>query len=212
MKKLYCISGLGADRRMFGKLRLKNALLTSLPWPPNGPNDTIHTYAQKVSALIPDTKPIILGLSFGGMLAVEIARQRPVEKLFLISSAKTVDELPKPNPFILFLIRTGLLPAHIFNMPNRFVYKAFGAYTHDEKELISNILKDSDGHFMKWAFKALLYWDNVQRPENAIHIHGTADKIIPAANVRPDYWIEGGTHMMIYNRAAEVSRIIQAYL
>lgn len=212
MRKLYCISGLGADQRMFQRLAIDRVELMHLPWPAYEDRDTIYTYAQKVSALIPVDNPIILGLSFGGMLAVEIARQRPVAKLFLVSSAKTIDELPKPDRIVRFLIKNSLLPAAIFNTPNRFVYSAFGAYTKEEKKLISSILKDTDGHFMKWAFKALLHWDNTEQPASTIHIHGTDDKIIPAVNIHPDHWIQGGTHIMIYNRATEISIIIETYL
>ena len=32
--------------------------------------------------------------------------------------------------------------------------------------------------------------------------------ITPKATVKPDYWVEGGTHIMVYNRSADVNRII----
>jgi predicted phosphoribosyltransferase len=38
------------------------------------PNDTLQSYAIQLSAQIDTPKPIILGVSFGGMIAIEIAK------------------------------------------------------------------------------------------------------------------------------------------
>ena len=62
--------------------------------------------------------------------------------------------------------------------------------------------------FVRWSLKAVVLWNNTDYPPNIIHIHGTADNIIPPTNVKPDYWVEGGTHIMVYNRSADVNRII----
>ena len=212
MEKMYCISGLGADQRIFKRLSIKGIELVPLSWPPYDKHDEVSCYAQKISALIPDETPMILGLSFGGMLAVEIAKQRATKRIFLISSAKTQYELPKPSGLLKTLIKSNILPSGIFTMRSSFIYHAFGAETDDEKKLLSDILKDTDGHFMKWAFKALMSWHNTTFPDNIIHIHGTADKIIPPQNVKPNYWIEGGQHIMVYNRADEINKLIAANL
>lgn len=212
MKSIYCISGLGADQRMFQKLELPGVQLVPVKWPPFSPHDTIPSYAQKVSALIPDENPTIIGLSFGGMVAVEIAKIRPLHQLFLVSSAKAVTELPYPQGWMVMLIRFNLIPTKLINRPNEFVYKMFGAHTDDERALMKKIMEDTDGKFLKWALRAMLKWGNDTWPKDLIHIHGTADKMIPAANVHPTYWIEGGQHIMIYNRAAEVSALIHKNL
>ena len=97
-------------------------------------------------------------------------------------------------------------------MPNRFLFERFGAKTKEEKELLRAILEDTDPHFVKWAMNALLSWQNETVPGNITHIHGTADHIILPDNIKPDYWIAGGTHMMIYNRADEINKIINSNL
>jgi len=45
-----------------------------------------------------------------------------------------------------------------------------------------------------------------------IHIHGTHDRIISAEYVQPDYWIQDGTHMMIWNKAGEIAALIEKEL
>jgi pimeloyl-ACP methyl ester carboxylesterase len=212
VKPIYCISGLGADERIFKKLHINGHELKHISWPEFDRYDELPCYAQKVSVLIPDENPIILGLSFGGMLAVEIGKMRPVKQLILISSAKTANELTKFGGLLRKLIVTQVLPAFIYKMPSDRMYDMFSAQTEEDKELLRGILKDSDGQFMRWAMKAVTLWRNQTYPEPIMHIHGTADKIIPAQPVLPDHWIEGGGHMMVYNRADEINAILNKEL
>ncbi|HXS36762.1 MAG TPA: alpha/beta hydrolase [Flavipsychrobacter sp.] len=212
MKSIYCISGLGADHRIFKKLSIKNAELIHIPWLKYDKNESVSHYAEKLSAKIPGDNPTILGLSFGGMLAVEIAKGRATEKIFLISSSKTANELPRLKGFLKFIIQSNLLPAGFFTIPNRIIFKRFGADTKEKRELLADILKDTDGGFVKWALRALLSWDNSTYPGNVTHIHGTTDRILPSELVHPDYWIEKGTHMMVYDRADEIGNIISKHL
>ena len=213
MKKVYCISGLGADERIFRKLALENAALVHIPWVAWDKHDEISCYAQKMSAMIPGEMPVILGVSFGGMLAVEIAKQRDAEKVIIISSAKTKEEIAgSGGGFLQFLIRYNMLPAALMKVPNSVMFHKFGAYNADEKELLTEILKDTDTHFVKWAFKAMQEWTNSSYTSNVRHIHGTEDHIIFPGHIKPDHWISGGTHLMIYNRAREISGIINQYI
>ena len=213
MKQVYCLSGLGADYRIFKKLVLKDAELVHIPWVPFDKHDEIGCYAQKMSAKIPGHDPIILGVSFGGMLAVEIAKLRATKKVILISSAKTKDEIAgSGGGFMQFLIKHNLLPAGLMKTPNSVIFKKFGAVTNDEKELLSGILKDTDTDFVKWALKAMQVWTNATYNNDITHIHGTDDHIILPDHVKPNYWIDGGTHLMVYNKAEEIATIINKYI
>ena len=212
MKRIYCISGLGADERAFQKLSVKGAEIVPVKWCSFDKHDDLQCYAQKMSSTIKEDKPIILGLSFGGMLATEISKMRETTKVFLVSSAKRSDELPDSSGLLKFIVNNKILPDWLVTMPNSKMLDLLGAKTDDEKKLLSAIVRDSDPALMKWAFKAILHWENFTYPPNITHIHGTADKVIPPENVNADYWIEGGEHMMIYSRGAEVSAIIEQHI
>jgi pimeloyl-ACP methyl ester carboxylesterase len=213
VEKIYCISGLGADHRFFSRLALSDYELVPVLWTRFEATDSLQSYAMKLAVQIKDDDPLILGLSFGGMLAVEIAKVMKVKKAFLVSSAKGQDELSIPGGGIArWLINSGTVPAGILNVPNPLVLNYLGARTNEEKALLRSVISASNGEFMKWALKAIVNWKNNVRPENIVHLHGTADMVIKSANVHPDHWIENGTHIMIYNRAEEVSRIIGDYL
>lgn len=211
--RIYCISGLGADHRIFGKLHIPGYELIHVPWLPYAKDDTLPAYARKLFSFISDEQAIIIGVSFGGMLAVELARLFPGCKVYIISSAKRSNELGMPKSGVVpWIVKNRLLPAWALTIPNPLLLHYFGAVEQEDKQLLSSIIRESDGGFMKWAFKAMLLWPDKNCPENVLHVHGTADKIIPSEHVHPDVWIEDGTHIMVYNRAGVVSKIITDHL
>ncbi len=212
METIYCLSGLGADQRIFQKLDIPGYQLAPIHWADYDKHDDLPCYAQKMAVQIPDDNPIILGVSFGGMLASEIAKIRKVKKVILVSSAKDSTELPPVGGFVNFIVHHGLLPVGITKLPSRQTYRRFGAQTDEEQHLLISILKATDNGFLKWATKAMIDWRSMHHENNLLHIHGTADRIITPKHVKPDYWIEGGTHFMVYHNAAEISAIIAKHL
>ncbi|MBS1783259.1 MAG: alpha/beta hydrolase [Bacteroidetes bacterium] len=205
---IYCISGLGADERIFRKLDIPNVQLVHLPWLPFDVHDDLPCYAQKMSSLLPEKNPIILGLSFGGMLATEIALQQNVKHVFLVSSAKGKQELPEMSRLLSYMINHKLVPFKLFSSPNQILYNRFGVNSDDDKHLLNDIMKDTDTHFLGWAFRAIINWRNTTIPSNVTHIHGTADRILPPESITANFWLNEGSHMMVYNRAKEVSALI----
>jgi pimeloyl-ACP methyl ester carboxylesterase len=214
MPTIHCISGLGADQRMFAKLRIPGAELKPVLWPYFDRHDEMACYAQKVAEKIPEGPDhVILGLSFGGMLASEIARMRPGAKVILVSSVKSPSELPPMAGWVKFLGRNGLMPVGIAKLPNKQVMERFGADTEEEKKLMQAILKDTDNHFAACALRAMIEWQTkTPPPAGIVHIHGTADAMLLPDKIKPTHWVEGGKHIMVYSRAEEISKLIEQHL
>ena len=91
---IYCISGLGADEQIFSNLQIPGYELVCLHWLQPEPGESFADYAKRMYAQIADPDPILMGVSFGGMLGIEIAKQFSVKKLVLISSVKIKTERP----------------------------------------------------------------------------------------------------------------------
>ncbi len=212
MKHIYCISGLAANHTLFANLSIPGYMLVPVPWGPYMPTDDMASYAARMFQSIRCEEPIIMGLSLGGMLAVEIAKSYRVKKVLLISSAKTKQELGYNNPLLRGIYRSNLVPESLMASPDRLKLYMLGAHTPEEKRIITAAMREASPGFTKWAIGALLHWQNSDIPPNITHIHGTADRVITPAAVHPDYWIEGGTHIMILNRAAEISALIAQVL
>lgn len=208
MERIYCIPGIGADETVFKKLQVPGKELVHIHWPEFDKHDELGCYAQKIIPQIKEENPVILGLSFGGMLAIEIAKIHPVRKIILVSSAKTKYELPQYGKFFRTLILSQVIPSFLYTIPNTVTYKLFGAHKEEEIDMLKGVFENTDGKLMKWAMKAITLWRNETYPEPLVHIHGTADKILPIENIHANYIIEGGSHIMIYNRAQEISNII----
>jgi len=85
MQTIYCISGLGANEKVFQFLDLSFAKPVFIQWIRPLDNETLPQYAMRLKEeFISEPKPVIFGLSLGGMLAVEIAKAMPSSKAILI--------------------------------------------------------------------------------------------------------------------------------
>ena len=213
MIPVYCISGLGADERVFSKLELSGCHLHFIKWILPNKNEKIENYALRLSEQVNHPQPVLIGVSFGGMMAVEIAKIIPCSKIFLISSIKTADELPGWIKLCAALKLNKLIPfkrkGDLFN-PVEFYF--LGPETPNEKDLMKEFRNNTDEKYVYWAIDKILHWKNKTIPSNLIHLLGDRDKFFSTKNSRPDYIIRTGTHFMVYNRAAEVSAIIQKHL
>lgn len=210
MGKIYVFSGLGADRRVFNNIDFGGLDITHVEWIKPAPDEPLVHYAQRMAADRIAPYSALIGLSFGGMLSVEIAKLIPVDKIILIASAKTKNELP--HGFLMkYLLRLRkLIPERRLTSPNAIADWFFGAKTAGEKQMLRAILKDTRPGFFKWAINAIIHWENETVPANSIHIHGDKDRIIPIKNVKADYVIPGGGHLMTLNKAAEIGQIIRS--
>jgi hypothetical protein len=159
---------------------------------------------------IPETnQPLLLvGVSFGGMIAVEISKIRPGAFVFLISSIKTLTELPG---YLRVLGKTNLhnyLPLHwAKNLPGLYNW-IFGAKTLAEKKLLREIIRDTDIPFVKWALTAIVNWQSQHQVPNMIHIHSNQDKIFPLAYIQEPNIVYTGGHLIIFSAAKDISQVI----
>jgi pimeloyl-ACP methyl ester carboxylesterase len=212
MKTVYFIIGLGADKRAFSFLDLSYCNPVFIDWIPPLDKESLSDYALRLKKKIKDEHPFIVGVSFGGMLATEMAKSDPNFKVIIISSIKTANELP------LIFLAGKYLPVYKW-LPSPLLKNAvllrglfFGPRGKKEKELFKQILIDSDSDFTKWAIQSILYWKNNVVPENVTHIHGNSDKLLPFRRVKADYVIEKGTHLMIINQPVKISELLKKLL
>ena len=211
---VYFISGLGADRRAFEKIKLPaHYAIHYLDWIRNHKGESLNAYAKRMAAAIDPSQPFaIVGLSMGGMIASAMTRFLAPQRTILISSVGSAEEFPPLIKLARFTQIHRLVPAVLFNKPNAVAYFLFGARRKSEKRIMRYIIGNSDPGFVKWAIGAILNWENKERPGDVFHIHGDRDKILPVRYTRPDVVIKGGSHFMVWTRAGEVSRVLEKAL
>jgi len=209
-ERIYFISGLGADKRIFRKLSLPTVYeLIYIDWIVPVKGESLKDYALRLAAVIDISKPFYLvGVSFGGFIAIEIAKSFHPLHTFLISSLTTKQEMPWYYRLAGSLKLLHILPVYQFKSANRLSYKFFGAKTAEHKIMLKQIISDTDTSFLKWALISALNWKNTKVPVHVTHIHGTADQILPIRYTHPDLVINGGGHLMVYAHAEVVSQMI----
>lgn len=74
MSTIYIFSGLGVDERVFRYLDFSGMDVRFIHWIRPLPDESIKLYAQRLRQQIVTDKPILIGLSFGGIIAVEVGR------------------------------------------------------------------------------------------------------------------------------------------
>lgn len=211
-EKCYLLSGLGADGTVFQYLDFEGVEVEYMEWLPPLPKETLPAYAKRMTQKITTPHPILVGLSFGGMVAMEIAKQIPVKKVILISSAKERKELPWFYRFSAKLKLQKILPYTLIKRTNGFTYWLFGATSAHEKALLKEIFRKTPTTFLKWAINAILTWKNTEISTHILHIHGDKDRIFPYKNVKDTFCITGGGHSMIVNKAHEIAPLINKFL
>lgn len=213
---LYLIPGLLTNEVIYRGLRKEFDVPTKvLEFIPAHKNESIESYAKRLAEEIDTTQPFyLLGTSFGGILAQEIAKFTNPEKVILVSSAKDVSELKwfmrwnclgSVLPIIpAWLIRItfvwGFMLASLFMKSYRILRR---------KPEIKEMLYSIDGKFERWVMRRFTLWKNKTYPPDIIHIHGDKDKVFPIKNIKNSIVIKDGTHGMIVTKYKQIATIIK---
>ena len=213
MQKVYFISGLGADRRIFSNLELPNVEAIHIDWVKPSEEDTMRTYATKLLPQIDTTVPVILlGLSFGGMLAVELSHLIDNSQTILLSTAITASAIPLRYKLLDKWKVPNKVPFSLVRKTNALTYHFFGIKAAAHKALLKDILSDTDEYFFRWAIDAVLNWENEKVPLHVTQIHGTKDHILPLVETSNLIKVEGGGHLMVLEQADLVTDVLRRVL
>lgn len=213
---LYCLSGLGVDKRSFQNIHPEGVELVHIEWIDPEKNETLADYAKRLFDKINhEDNYNLLGVSFGGMIAVEFAKIKKPGKLFLVSTITNKKELPLTFKIGGVLRLHKIIPTALLRNSNFITNYLFSVHSKEDKKLLKEILHDTDPHFLKWAMNAIVYMSGRIdiHPESAnqteFRIHGLKDKMLPM-KFHVNYIVENGGHFMIVSRGEEISRIISS--
>tara|TARA_R110002051_G_scaffold148354_4_gene220949 strand:+ start:43 stop:696 length:654 start_codon:yes stop_codon:yes gene_type:complete len=208
--KIFAISGLGADERVFNYLTLDHEIVP-IRWIAPRKKETIIAYSKRLIQeyrISEENDYAILGVSFGGLIAIEMSKIVNPKWTILISSIETRTESSSIIKLLGKSKLLNLIPKEILKPPLFFAQFIFGT---DQKKLLKAILKDSDLTFTKWALKELTNWKNETRLPNLIKIGGSKDILLPAKG-NNTILIEHGAHFMIVDKAEEISNLLNEKL
>jgi len=206
----YLLSGLGADKRIFTKLTFpKKYVIQHIDWIAPLHNEEVTAYSKRLSAQIDQDQPFVLiGVSFGGIIAVEIGNFLKPVRTIILSSASGAGQIPWYYKVCGILKLHQVVPTRLLKAPTALLFWFFGIKGKEQRDLLTQILKETDESFLKWAISKITTWKQNLIPKNLYHIHGTADRILPMAFIKPDLQIPNGGHLMVYDQYELITKIL----
>ena len=158
--------GMAASPKIFEYLKLpKNFEIHLLSWIPPLKDESLTNYAKRMCKRVVHKNPILLGVSFGGILVQEMAKHIFVKKIVIISSIKAKEELPLP---MIVAKRTNvhkLLPTKLIENIEYLTIFAFGKGIKKRVALYQRYLSERNSEYLNWAINALVNWDQNKIPK-----------------------------------------------
>lgn len=199
---VYMMPGLAASTAIFERIKLPEANfeIHLLEWEIPLEKESLLNYAKRIAEKIIHPNPVLIGVSFGGILVQEMARFIKVRKVIIISSVKSNLEFPRRFKLGKTTKAYKLIPMSlILNLENLAKF-SFGDTINKRIKLYEKFLSVRDISYLEWAVEQVILWDRTVVDENVIHIHGDADDVFPIKYIKNCIVVKGGTHIMILNK------------
>lgn len=207
--KLYVISGLGADFKVLEKLKFpENLEVVFIDWLIPKKKENFYVYVKRMAENIDISEPFnLLGYSFGGLIVQEIDKIKPAEKVVILGSIKSDKEKSGYIKWGELSKIPRFLPKQFFNIKLAAVYAAVRRLIDPKSSRLMDYLRVTDPYYLKWGVQKVSEWKFDENPK-VIQILGSKDIVFPVNYSKPDYVIEGGTHLFPVTKHKEVSRIL----
>lgn len=200
---VYFVPGLAASSLIYEYIKLpeEDYEMYFLEWFLPKTNETIEDYALRMTKKIKHENPVLVGVSFGGILVQEMSNHIKTKKTIIISSIKSNKELPLRLKVVKTTKAYKIVPTHLFSNIEILVKYAFGENVVSRRlKLYEKYLQMRDKKYLDWAIENVILWRRTKPDQNVIHIHGTEDGVFPIKNIKDYIAIKGGTHIMIMNK------------
>lgn len=195
--------GLAAGPSIFENIKLPEEQFEMyfLEWFLPIENESIESYALRMTQKITHNNPVLIGVSFGGVLVQEMAKIIQTNKVIIISSVKSNKEFPSRFKIARNTKAYKLIPTQLLADIEKLVKYAFGDNIVAKRlKLYEKYLSVRDKHYLDWAIETILCWNQEEINDAVIHIHGDEDEVFPIKHIRKCIVVKGGTHIMILNK------------
>ena len=199
---VYFMPGLAASPVIFENIKLPDEFeVHFLEWFIPEDKESLSEYALRMTKNIKHENPVLIGVSFGGLLVQEIAELISTRKTIIISSVKTNLEMPTRMKIAKKTLAYKLIPTSLLANVETLVKYAFGENIISSRlKLYEKYLSVRDKKYLDWAIENVVLWSRTNPSNKVVHIHGDADEVFPIQNIKNAIQIKGGTHIMIINK------------
>jgi hypothetical protein len=204
---VYFMPGMSANSLIFERIKLPSKFHSHfLEWIPPLKSESLKDYSVRLSKSIKHQNPILIGVSFGGLIVQEVSKIINAKKVIIISSVKSNKELP-----LMMQIGKKTKAYKFFNVNwiNDFESLAlfvFGPIVRNRIELYRKYLSVRDKNYLKWSIHQIVNWEQKNPLKDIIHIHGNIDLVFPSIYIKKAIFVSGGTHAMILRKASWLNK------
>jgi len=199
---VYFMPGLAASSSIFERILLSPDVFETvlLEWEIPLDHEVLHDYAKRLAEKIKHKNPVLIGVSFGGILVQEMAKFVDAGKVIIISSVKSNLEFPIRMKIAKTTKAYKLIPMNLLLNIENLAKFSFGDKVNQRLKLYEKFLSVRDKRYLEWAVEQIILWDRTQADPEVVHIHGDADEVFPIKNIKNCIVVKGGTHIMILNK------------
>lgn len=208
MPRILLLTGLLRDPRIYDRLLPLVPTATIVPWIEPLPRESIRAYAVRLAATLqPESDTIVCGVSFGGIVARELAAVLGAKACVLIASIRQPADLPlsyRRLPLVRWLPLEALLDIGgrlaarcpwLFRPTIRVRLRAFAG---------------PEAAWQRWAAIAVLRWQPTPAVERIplTQMHGDCDRTLPLGRMPAEVVIRGSGHMLAMAHPEEVAAVL----
>lgn len=200
---VYLMPGLAASSTIFEYIKFPEETfeLYYLEWFLPNDKETIEDYALRMTKKIKHKNPVLIGVSFGGILVQEMALHIKTRKTIIVSSVKSNKELPLRMKIAKTTKAYKIIPTQLISSIEALAKYAFGENVVSRRlKLYEKYLQMRDKKYLDWAIENVILWRRTKPDDNIIHIHGDADAIFPIKHIKNCIVVKGATHILIINK------------
>lgn len=199
---VYFMPGLAASSSIFENIKLPEDEfeVVLLEWFMPFEKESLEDYALRMTANIKHENPVLIGVSFGGILVQEMSNHINVRKTIIVSSVKSNKEFPRRMKIAKTTLAYKLIPTQLLANVEALAKYAFGETVTKRLALYEKYLQMRDKKYLDWAIENVILWKNDKVNDKVVHIHGVQDEIFPIKYIANCIPVNGGTHIMIINK------------
>lgn len=212
---IYLFPGQGADARLFDSLTIDPQFkIRVIEYGTPAAGMTMQSFARELSHQIDTTEPFVLvGVSLGGMLCVELSEVIRPTKTIVISSAKNRNELPLRYRFQKSVPIHKLVSGKMMLAGAKWLQPLVERDQRSNKAIFASMLDKKEPVYMERTIGLIINWERTRNNTPIYHIHGSNDHTLPLRKINsPTSVIAKGSHLMTLTRATEVSEAINRIL
>lgn len=205
---VYFMPGLAASPAIFENIALPEERFTChyLTWQLPEKNEPIAAYAKRLAENIKEENPVLIGVSFGGLIVQELAKIVKARKVIIISSVRCNAEFPRRMRFAKRTRIYHLFPTRIMQHMGWLAQMFVGNNAVTRKlNLYDKFMSVRDKKYLDWAFKTIINWDRCEPDASVVHIHGDADEVFPVKYLKDYISVPDATHVMVLTKGKWLS-------